>query len=52
MLNIKTNVFDKSIMEFEYREGVFEKSNRCYLADGIAPTLTCACGDEKIIIQE
>lgn len=52
LLNIDTDVFDKSIMEFEYREGVFEKTNRCYFEEGIAPTLTCACGDEKVIVYE
>ena len=39
-------------MTFEIREGVYEKSNRCYYEDGIAPTLTCMCGDEKIIVVE
>lgn len=52
LLHITDDSFDKSIMSFEVREGVYEKSNRCYYEEGIAPTLTCACGDEKIIVIE
>ena len=52
LLHITDDSFDKSIMTFEIREGVYEKSNRCYYEEGIAPTLTCACGDEKIIVME
>lgn len=40
LLNIKTDEFDKSIMTFEEKEGVYEKANRYYLDNGIAPTLT------------
>lgn len=49
LLNIKTDEFDQCIMEFEEREGVYEKANRCYHEDGIAPTLTSTSADEKII---
>ena len=49
MKNIKTDIFDKSITEFEYKLGVYEKSERCYLIDGIAPTITCS-DDIKIIV--
>ena len=52
LLHITDNSFDESIMTFEIREGVYEKSNRCYYEEGIAPTLTCMCGDEKIIVVE
>ena len=52
LLHIKTSEFDESIMTFEIREGVFEKANRCYLEDGIAPTITCASADEKIIVRQ
>ena len=52
LLHITDDSFDESIMTFEVREGVYEKSNRCYYEEGIAPTLTCACGDEKIIVME
>lgn len=49
LLQIKTDEFDESIMTFEEREGVYEKTNRCYYDGGIAPTLTCANDGEKII---
>lgn len=40
LLNIKTDEFDKSIMTFEEREGVYEKADRLYDEKGLAPTLT------------
>ena len=50
LLGIETDEFDKSIMTFEEKEGVFEKSERHYFAEGIAPTLTSTtAGNEKII---
>ena len=49
LLKIETNEFDKSIMVFEEKEGVFEKSERHYLSEGIAPTLTSATASEKVI---
>lgn len=49
LLHIETNEFDESIMTFEEREGVFEKSNRCYHEQGISPTITSASADEKVI---
>ena len=49
ILNIQTDIFDKSIMEFEYKLGVYEKSERCYFTDGLAPTITCS-DDVKILI--
>ena len=49
LLNITTNEFDESIMTFEIKDGVYDKSNRCYHIDGIAPTLTAASANEKII---
>ena len=52
LLEIETTQFDESIMTFEEREGVYEKSNRCYFAEGIAPTITCASANEKIIVKE
>lgn len=41
--------FDESIMTFEEKEGVFEKSERHYMSDGIAPTLTSGSAAEKVI---
>ena len=49
LLGIKTDEFDKAIMTFEEKQGVFEKSNRCYFPNGIAPTITCASENEKVI---
>jgi len=52
ILGIKTDEFDKSITEFEEREGVFEKSNRVYDENGISPTLTSSsASEEKILIR-
>ncbi|HHT97480.1 MAG TPA: hypothetical protein GXZ90_06270 [Clostridiales bacterium] len=52
LLSITTTEFDKAITTFEIREGVYEKSNRCYLEEGIAPTITSASADEKIIVKD
>jgi site-specific DNA-cytosine methylase len=49
LLCITTCEFDESIMTFEEKEGVYEKSNRYYLDDGISPTITSASANEKII---
>lgn len=49
LLGVKTDEFDNAIMTFEEKEGVFEKSNRCYFPNGIAPTITCASENEKVI---
>lgn len=52
VLNIKTDEFDKAIMTFEEKEGVYEKSERHYFTDGIAPTLTSSsAGNEKFIVE-
>lgn len=51
-LGILTDEFDAAIMEFEQREGTYEKSNRVYDEEGIAPTLTQASSDEKILVRE
>ena len=46
-LGITTDQFDKSITEFEYREGVFEQSSRVYHVDGKAPTLTSTLASKQ-----
>lgn len=48
LLNISTDEFDNSIIEFQEREGIFEKANRVYREEGISPTITSTSGDEKI----
>lgn len=53
LLEIETDKFDESIMTFEEKEGVYEKSERHYYAEGIMPTLTSAsAGNEKILVRE
>ena len=52
LLEIKTNQFDKSITEFETREGVYEKANRVYDTKGIAPTMTSTSADERILLDD
>ena len=52
LLKINTNEFDESIMTFEEKESVFEKTNRVYDEDGIAPTLTSTSADERILVRE
>lgn len=47
LLNIQTDEFDKSIMEFEIRDGVFDKANRVYDSNGVAPTLTCVNAENE-----
>jgi len=50
-LGITTTEFDEAITVFEERPGVYEKLERCYLTEGIAPTLTSTlAGEEKIIV--
>jgi DNA-cytosine methyltransferase len=51
LLEITTNEFDESIITFEEREGTFEKSNRVYDEDGIAPTLTTMSENERILVR-
>ena len=52
-LEIITTEFDEAITTFEERLGVYEKSERCYSAEGIAPTLTStSAGNEKIIVGD
>ena len=53
LLKIETDEFDEAIMTFEEKEGVYEKSERHYCADGISPTLTStSAGNEKILVRE
>ena len=49
LLGIETTEFDESITTFEEKEGIYEKSNRYYYDDGIAPIITSASANEKII---
>jgi site-specific DNA-cytosine methylase len=48
VLGIETNLFDKEIMEFEYRDGVYESKQRVYSENGKSPTLTAGNKDQYI----
>lgn len=52
LLGIITTKYDEAITTFDYHEGVYEKSHRVYISNGIAPTLTSTSADEKIAIKE
>lgn len=47
ILKIETDEFDKVITTFEEKDNIYEKSNRFYDSDGIAPTLMSK--EEKIV---
>ena len=47
-LGIETDVFDKQIMEFEYRDGVYETKQRVYSENGKSPTLTSSNKEQYI----
>jgi len=49
VLNITTDEFDKSLTEFEIREGVFDQSKRAYKDTGISPTITAS---GNVLIQQ
>ena len=51
IMKIETDEFDKSIITFEEKPGQYEKSNRVYDEDGIAPTITSTSADEKILTK-
>jgi|21_taG_2_1085346.scaffolds.fasta_scaffold03880_1 DNA-cytosine methyltransferase len=48
VLGIKTDVFDKEVMEFEYRDGVYETKQRVYSEDGKSPTITASNTEQYI----
>lgn len=47
ILKINTNLFDKSITQFEIREGNFDMSKRVYKINGKSPTLTTITGGKQ-----
>ena len=51
LIGVKTDEFDDAVMVFEEKEGVYEKSERHYFAEGISPTLTSVSGREKILVN-
>jgi len=48
VLFISDDTFDKQIMEFEYRDGVYESTQRVYGDHGKSPTLTASNADQLI----
>ena len=48
VLNIQTTDFDNQIMEFIYRDGVYETKQRVYSDEGKSPTLTASNKDQII----
>lgn len=52
LLNIATDRFDKSIMTFEGKDGVYEKGNRIYDEIGLSPTITCSEPIEVLVAEE
>ena len=52
ILNIKETKYDKAITTFIEVPGTYEKTNRVYDSQGIAPTLTKTAGDERIIVGD
>lgn len=48
VLDIKIDDFDKSIMEFEYKNGVYESKQRVYSENGKSPTLTASNNEQFI----
>ena len=48
VLGFTSSVFDKQIMEFEYRDGVFESTQRVYSDQGKSPTLTASNKEQMI----
>ena len=49
LLGITTTEFDKSLTEFEIKEGVFDQSKRTYKDTGISPTITAS---GEVLVQE
>ena len=49
-LGIKDNSFDKSILEFEIRDGTFDMAKRVYSPYGISPTITTITGGKQLKI--
>ena len=47
-ISIDVDTFDAQIMEFEYKEGVFESTQRVYDSSGKSPTIT-ATNDKQLI---
>ena len=47
-LDIETDAFDQQVLDFEFRDGVYESTQRVYSENGKSPTLTAASSDQLI----
>jgi DNA-cytosine methyltransferase len=52
LLSIENNDFDASIMEFEEKEGNYDKANRIYDEEGKSATLTLQSNNDKILSRD
>lgn len=52
LLSITTNEFDLSILTFEERLGIYDKTNRVYGINGLSPTITSTGADIRILVNE
>jgi len=52
ILKIEIDYFDNQIIEFEEKDNVFDKSNRIYDENGIAPTMTTMCNNDNILTEK
>ena len=48
ILKITSKKFDKQILEFEIKDGVYETKQRVYSDEGKAPTLTSGSADKLV----
>jgi len=48
VLGIKTDIFDKEVIEFVYRDGFYETKPRVYSEDGKSPTITASNTEQYI----
>ena len=52
LLSIENSDFDSSIMEFEEKEGNYDKANRIYDEEGKSATLTLQSNNDKILSRD
>jgi len=51
VLDIKDDSFDAQIMEFIYRDGVYESTQRVYSEEGKSPTITASNNEQLIEVR-
>ena len=51
VLDIKEDSFDAQIMEFIYRDGVYESTQRVYSEEGKSPTITASNNEQLIEVR-